>query len=364
MSYKAGSKSFRVSVPGRMERYRIYEGGGGQNSPVRTRDVSVFVADKRSVDVEVDLYVDNAPFDDAARGCRNSVTALAGSVATMNAAQVATIKESGTQISSTIINGFYNMVKSELSQQLAEMYSKFEALLARIKSISKLAKTQREIMERDYARISRQYIELFNGLDESLNRRIHSLDAPAFETNKASKNALAQRFIKTGIAGTLISANENPIYQIQLEISSLHKRIQEAIEAISTNLVQEKQYEEYINSIVHDETIKQRDFTYIPVMSMKADKLDSQESYTQTSIPSNFSQELNSIITQKVLEKTDLQDIELSNEEKEKIDFYFQSETDNWMNELEDENKNKNNRVAEMINRLWKQDGANNKIGE
>ena len=205
MSYKAGSKSFSVQVPTHTEYITEYLGGGGQNSPVRTRHRAVEVADKDYLDVNVDLYVDDAPFNESARDCRNSVTELTGSVAAMNAAQVATIKKSGEKISQTIVGGFYNMVKSEISQQLAEMYSKFEALLARINSISKLVAVQKETMERDYSRISRQYLELFDGLDEALNRRIRSLDAPAFEANAAGKNALAQRFIKSGVAGTLIS---------------------------------------------------------------------------------------------------------------------------------------------------------------
>ena len=200
MSYKAGSKSFSVQVPKHTEYITEYLGGGGQNSPVRTRHRAVEVADKDYLDVNVDLYVDDAPFNESARDCRNSVTELTGSVAAMNVAQVATIKKSGEKISQTIVGGFYNMVKSEISQQLAEMYSKFEALLARINSISKLVAVQKETMERDYSRISRQYLELFDGLDEALNRRIRSLDAPAFEANAAGKNALAQRFIKSGVA--------------------------------------------------------------------------------------------------------------------------------------------------------------------
>lgn len=359
MSYKAGSKSFSVQIPTHTEHYTVYDGGGGQNSPVRTHTVSVEVPDKSYVDVNVNLYVDDAPFNASANDCRDSVKALTGSVAVMNAAQVESIKKSGDKISKTIVGGFYNMVKSEISQQLAEMFSKFEALLARINSISKLVTTQKEIMERDYSRISRQYLELFDGLDDALNRRIRSLDAPAFEANSAGKNVLAQRFIKSGVAGTLISAAENPAYQIQLEVSSLRKRIQEAIVGISTILDQEREYEEYIQSIVHEESTDQNNFTYIPVMGVVADRFDSKESYTETSIPSGISHDLKSIMSKRVLEEIDRKEVSLSEEEKEKMDFYFQSETEKWMNDSGNENKLKNNRVAEMINRLWKQDGAN-----
>ncbi|MBR6449435.1 MAG: hypothetical protein IKS96_05765 [Fibrobacter sp.] len=364
MSYKAGSKSFSVRVPTHTRQIRVYDGWSGGNSAPSYHTESFLVADRSYVDVNINLYVDDNPFNAAAKDCRNSVKELTGSVTAMKAAQVQVIKESGTQISSTIINGFYNMVKSELSQQLAEMYSKFEAKLARVKQISKMAAAQKETMERDYSRISRQYLELFNGLDEALNRRIHGLDAPAFNTNEASKKVLAQRFVKSGIAGTLISANENPAYQIQLEISSLRKRIQDTIEAISAVLNQEKIYEEYIKTIAHEEAINQKNFTYIPVMCYKADELNSQGIYTKTNIPTNFSQELNSQISQQVLKTFEREKAQLSNEEREKIDFYFQSETDHWMSDSEGENRNRNNRVAEMINHLWKQDVANNKIGE
>lgn len=359
MSYKAGSKSFSVQVPTHTEYITEYLGGGGQNSPVRTRHRAVEVADKDYLDVNVDLYVDDAPFNESARDCRNSVTELTGSVAAMNVAQVATIKKSGEKISQTIVGGFYNMVKSEISQQLAEMYSKFEALLARINSISKLVAVQKETMERDYSRISRQYLELFDGLDEALNRRIRSLDAPAFEANAAGKNALAQRFIKSGVAGTLISAEENPAYQIQLEISSLRRRIQEAIAGISTILDQEREYENYMQAIVHGEPAEQKNFTYVPVMGVTADRFDTQETYTEAKIPSDIPFNLRQIMSKRVLEEIDKEEMPLSSEEKEKMDFYFQSETEKWMDGTEEANRNKNNRVAEMINRLWKQDGAN-----
>jgi hypothetical protein len=351
MSYRGGRKVFTVGVPTHTESFRVYDGTNSQGVPSYHTE-RVEVAEKTQLDVEVQIYVDDDPFNEAAENCRDHVNALTESVVAMEAAQVASISAAGKKVSRAIVSGFYNLVKSEISQQLAEMGSKFDALFARMLEISTQVAKQRETMEADYARICQRYVKLFDDLDDALNKRIRNLDMHAFEVNEASKNTFVLRFDKFGGAGTWVCATEDPLYQIRLEISSLRKRIRSAIDEISVIIKQEKQYELYTQAITHEEPVAEKNFAYVPVMTMTAQKLSDAEEYNDVKMPSYLSKSLQQAINSKVLDEINQK--ELVSDQREKLDPYFNSETEKWMNQNAEEDAIKNKRIVETLTHLWK----------
>ena len=72
-------------------------------------------------EVEVDIEVDTVPFDHSVATCNNHVDALTGSVVATQAAQVKSIKEKAKKVGDTVVNGFFEVIRFEISNQIVEL---------------------------------------------------------------------------------------------------------------------------------------------------------------------------------------------------------------------------------------------------
>ncbi len=136
------------------------------------------------VPVTVNLYVDTNPFDNSVNNCSKSVRNLNGAVIAMNSAQVASITRSANDVSGHIITGFFNMIGSELSQNMAALFAKFKSVFELLVTKSSTLEKQQLIMQDDYLRVSERYNQIFRNLDEELEKRIVALDKNVFEISK------------------------------------------------------------------------------------------------------------------------------------------------------------------------------------
>ena len=75
-------------------------------------------------DIEIDITVDTNPFDREIRGCNNTVNGLTGAIVATKTAQIAAIHESSRRVGKTIVKGFFDTVRSEISQQIMELSSR------------------------------------------------------------------------------------------------------------------------------------------------------------------------------------------------------------------------------------------------
>ena len=72
----------------------------------------------------------------------------------MNSAQVASIAKSANEVSSHIISGFFNMIGSELSQNMAALAAKFKAVFELLTPKSSTLEKQQVVMQDDYNCVS------------------------------------------------------------------------------------------------------------------------------------------------------------------------------------------------------------------
>ena len=126
-------------------------------------------------DVEVDILVDTHPFDRSIDGCNGSVTGLTASVAAMNAAQCAAISANADKVATTIVNGFFQTVKTDLSTQIAELKQKLDARLILLQQQKKTLLELQNKMGEDYARTSARYTKIFSELNDELSNRIEDV---------------------------------------------------------------------------------------------------------------------------------------------------------------------------------------------
>ena len=82
-------------------------------------------------------------------------------LSTMNSAQVASIAKSADEVSSHVISGFFNMIKSELDQNIAALAAKFKAVFELLTTKSATLEKQQIVMQDDYSRVSDRYNKVF-----------------------------------------------------------------------------------------------------------------------------------------------------------------------------------------------------------
>lgn len=178
--------------------------------------------------IYVDVYVDTDPFDSSIEDMKREVDTLTGSVIATEGAQVASIHENSRKIGNTIISGFFKTVRSDISQQIAELKIKSEALLVQLNELAKRTHDKKRQMEVDYQRISSRYAKIFEELNHELENRIHSIDEPVFTfTRKTDEiGSTSQKMV----AVPSVTAGENARLHSMIT-SALAKR--QALETIS-----------------------------------------------------------------------------------------------------------------------------------
>lgn len=233
MSYR---RSFTKTIPVH------YSGSKSTTVSVgdQTRTVTVHYSGTVYEDVTVNVDVDTNPFDRSVSECNGTVGLLTGSVVATEAAQTASIHEKSRKIGKTIINGFFSTVKSEISQQIAELTSRADASLIHLREMAQRCVDKQRQMEVDYQRLASRYSDIFRDLDKELENRIYELDRPTFKFKEMSDEASC-RGLGTDMASTVaVAGAENAHLEATIGASIAKRQANTAIGKANTFLIKQK----------------------------------------------------------------------------------------------------------------------------
>jgi hypothetical protein len=207
-------------------------------------------------DIETNILVDTIPFDNSVKGCNTSVNALTGAVVATEAAQIASIDANAKKVGSTIVEGFFKTIRSEISQQIAELSSRLDSHLAHLYAMAKRCVEKQTQMQDDYQRIASRYLKIFEDLDNELSNRIHELDKPAF-VFKSQSDSHAGRTLTGDLASTVaVFGAEGGDLQAKITASVTKKRALDTIGKANTFLVKQKRLKDTINQTVLNESVQ------------------------------------------------------------------------------------------------------------
>ncbi len=306
-----------------------------------------------SVPVSVNLYVDTEPFDHSVKRCSTSVNGLNGAVIAMNSAQVASINNSADQISEHVISGFFNMIKSELSQNMAALTAKFKSVFELLQTDSARIEKQQAVMQDDYLRVSDRYKKIFSNLDEELEKRVVALDKNVFEIAKHIQGEQLNDETAKKVAGFLLGVNEADILQQKLLIAKTKSKVLDAMSELSNNVVQQAVYSNQLKNILQNAYSEQtaQQTNYIPVIFTKSASLSSESENLDcfsTSLSSESADKIKNQVKNYFTENSSSISAQ-SGEEKNQIDDAFNTIAEKTFAELKDD---KSLRVYEMIKQL------------
>lgn len=284
-----------------------------------TRTVRVYYQGTAYEDVQVDIKVDTDPFDAGVANCNKHVDVLTGSVVATQTAQVESIHQKAKQIGDTVVKGFFNTVRFEISTQIVELQKRVEALLLDMNEKQKKLLALKAQMEKDYHRVSEQYGKIFGDLNHELENRVHALDQPVFSS--ANEMYLAEdRFMQMDMLNIVaLSGKENALLDAQISTAITKRHAQHALQEANTFLAKKQATELILDHCKIDDNREQR--FYAPVCyatTIDEHNVINAHVYASGILPQN--------IAGQVVNRVRMESIpNISNEDKENIDVFFKT---------------------------------------
>ena len=147
--------------------------------------------------------VDTRPMADEIQTVSNHVRGTTAAVVTMQGAVIAAENNSAKKICSNVNRGFFTMMRSLISQKIANKQSRVEALIMKLGQQRRLLLGVKNNMEREYARIAERYLKIFTSINKELETRIRQIDMPVFDlVNKHMLTNTNRMYSLTGWATT------------------------------------------------------------------------------------------------------------------------------------------------------------------
>ncbi len=294
-------------------------------------------------EVTVNIDVDTLPFDAGVESCNNSINLLTGAVVATEAAQIASIDSNAKKVGSTIVEGFFKTIRSEISQQIMELSQRIDANLMHLRELAKSCTSKQKQMETDYNRISNRYLKIFDDLNNELSNRIYELNKPAFVFKKESDNHAIRTTGNDLVSTVAVFGKEGSELQAIISASVTKKRALDTINQANVFLWKQKKLENTVNQCMRNENIDAHIFAPICFIETQNEKNQIDKNvFLPDFLPQT---DFNALID-------DFKNQNWTNDVKEKHDnirHYFNAE----VNDAYSSNIQHENRVKEMIARIF-----------
>lgn len=222
--------------------------------------------------VVVDVNVDTTPFDSSVAGCNTQINDLTTSVAAMNTAQCMAISKNADKVSTTIIDGFFHAIRTDIGTQTLELVQTVEAKLLLLRQQAEtLAGIKQKMME-DYERTTARYQKIFEDLNNELSVRIHEVDQPIFNLAK-SVDTQSDRMLHTDMVQTVAAlGKESGLVQAQIEAATVKRHALDAMGQMKHFLTSKAQTERTLESTSIDGCDDKEAPYLVPVCYMRTDE--------------------------------------------------------------------------------------------
>ncbi len=214
---------------------------------------------------DFNIVVDTNPMAESVSTVSQHLTATTAAVVAMQAAVIASEKQSANKICENVDKGFYNLIHSQISMKLSVCYTEMQAKLALLLEYGKtLAKTQ-ERMESDYNRVKGQYRHIFKGLDKALSNRISQLDKAAVDISETRKKVTMGMFERHVPEAVLTSA-EVDISDQEIVTSRIKDKTDHSLDFLANKVSENHVYKSLMEAMLDKSSSEIKQEEYIPVV--------------------------------------------------------------------------------------------------
>lgn len=214
--------------------------------------------------------VDTSPMANTLDRVSTHVDAVTGAVTVMQTAVIHQEKLAAEQVCTNIDQGFYFLIRSQITQKLAKLRSEVDARLMALRQFSVALAGVRRQMEGDYEMIASRYSKLFDALDRTLRSRIFDLDQIPADLSARLLPRILKHLRDSGARYLISGAESLPTSQYAVS-TKIKGNTRKVISSIKGNLLDAVQLKQELKSVVMDRPVEARRAYYVPVLVMEAD---------------------------------------------------------------------------------------------
>lgn len=212
-----------------------------------------------------DYTVDTQPMANSIDSVSRKVDVTTMAVVAMHTAVIAAEKDGANKVCANVNRGFYSLMRSQISQKIANKQSRTEALLIMLAQQKRMLLSVKNNMQREYQRIADRYIRIFRGINKELETRIRQIDQPVFELVGRSMDAQSNRMNALAAWNTTMQA-ESLTQSQAIALSVIKHNAKTAIEQSAGFLTQLNEQRVLAQQVlVHNSDNNKTHTNYVPV---------------------------------------------------------------------------------------------------
>jgi hypothetical protein len=219
--------------------------------------------------------IDTTAMAHSVDGAQRHISGVNAAVTTMQSAVIATEREASKKICNNVDEGFYMLIRSQVSQKAVAAYTEMSGKQMILLQLAKALDGVKRQMEGDFNMISKRYTKLFQSLNKALETRIREIDRPAMKLAEIKKSIVFDK-LKDDSA-VLFSISEEALPLMQTASSGkLKQKTKEALLTLSDSVQENDSYSQTVQNILMNNT---KDFSrdsetfYLPVVFFATDSL-------------------------------------------------------------------------------------------
>ena len=233
---------------------------------------------------DLQFTVDTTPMAQSVDSAKGYLTGVTVAVTAMEAAVIAAERAASKTICENVDNGFYMLVKSQISQKAVAAYTEMTSKQMTLMQLVKALDNIKRQMEGDYNMITRRYAKLFQSLNKALETRVKELDRPAMQLADTKKSIVFDKLKDDSSTLFSITAEALPFAQTALS-GKLKQKTRETMRTLSESVYENCSYSEKIDSILiknENDFSGDTDTRYIPAIFFMTDSLLNSGDYIES----------------------------------------------------------------------------------
>jgi len=234
-----------------------------------------------------EFNVDTTPMANSVDSTRGHLNGVTAAVTAMQAAVITTEHEASKTICKNVDEGFYMMVKSQISQKAVAAYTEMTSKQVSLAQLARALENIKRQMENDFNMIARRYAKLFQSLNNALETRVKEIDRPAMQLAEIRKNIVFDKLNNNSSMFFSVSSETLPLAQTALS-GKLKQKTKETIYTLSESVFENRSYSEKVDSILvksendlPSNTSPDAGMRYVPAVFCVTDSLLNPEDYIE-----------------------------------------------------------------------------------
>ena len=248
---------------------------GSVNYPASERGGSTSVTLHWQEPYNVDILVDTSPFDHSVSTVKHHIDALTGAVVTTEALHINEKIRTAENISKSVTDGFFSLIRSDITQQMAAGKSQIDSLLLKLADLKVAVLRIQDQMSQDYHRITERYSRVFQDLDQETNNRVGALDQDLIQAQRTLSLESDKPFALSTSIPTIFGG-ENSSALTSIMGASIRCRTNQLLINAMGFLRSERALSNNMNSMLTDPTPDASASVNLPVVFLAADDTSGQ----------------------------------------------------------------------------------------